>query len=97
MEKKYYLGFTIAGFILPYSQFVSFLLENGLNTSLIIQQIVGYKISALAWLDVAVTVIVLIAIINEEKEQLTHMWLPIFVTLIIGPSYGLPLFMYLRN
>ena len=97
MKKNYYLGLAVIGLILPYSQFVPFLLENGLNTSLIIQEISGYRLSAFAWLDVLVTAIVVIAVIIEEKNQITQWWLPVTATLLVGPSCGLPLFLYLRD
>ena len=97
MNKNYYLGLTAIGFILPYSQFVPFLLENGFNFSLIVQEITGYRLSTFAWLDVLITAITVIIVIFEEKNRLSQWWLPIAATLIIGPSCGLPLFLYLRE
>jgi TRAP-type uncharacterized transport system fused permease subunit len=97
MEKKYYLGFALVGLILPYSQFIFFLLENGFDTSLIFQQIINYRISSYAWLDVIVTAIVVIIVILEEKERTSNWWLSIIATVIVGPSCGFPLFMYLCN
>jgi hypothetical protein len=64
---------------------------------MIIQQITAYRLSAFAWLDVVITAIVLIAVIREEKDRISSWWLPVVATLIVGPSCGLPLFMYLRE
>ncbi len=97
MNKQIYLGLAVTGFILPYTQFVSFLLEHGLKVSLIIQQITLYQFSFFAWLDVIVTAVVVIIMIIEEKERIKYRWLPVLATLLIGPSCGLPLYMYLRN
>ena len=97
MEKRVYLGLAFIGLILPYSQFVPFLIENGLNLSLTIQEITGYRLSAFAWLDVIITAVVVIVAISEEKNKLSRWWMPVAATLLVGPSCGLPLFMYLRE
>ena len=97
MNKNYYLGLAALGLILPYSQFVPFLLENGLNTSVIIQEITMYRLSAFAWLDVLITAITVILMILEEKNRLSNWWIPVTATILVGPSCGLPIFIYLRD
>lgn len=92
--KKIYLA--VAGLILPYSQFITFLLENGVNLPLIVQQITGYRLSAFAWLDVLITALVVITVIFEEKRT-PRWWMPVAATLLIGLSCGLPLYLYLRE
>ncbi|TRO61903.1 DUF2834 domain-containing protein [Candidatus Bathyarchaeota archaeon] len=94
--KKVYLVLAFMGLILPYSQFVPFILENGLNTSLIVTEITGYRLSTFAWLDVVVTALVVITLIIDEKKLKTC-WIPVAATLIIGPSCGLPLYLYMRE
>jgi hypothetical protein len=86
----------MVGLILPYSQFVPFILENGLNTSLIVTEITGYRLSKFAWLDVVVTALVVITLIIDEKK-LKNWGIPVAATLIIGPSCGLPLYLYMRE
>ncbi|MFH1179697.1 MAG: DUF2834 domain-containing protein [Candidatus Bathyarchaeota archaeon] len=39
----------------------------------------------------------MIAVIREEKDRISHWWRPVVATLIVGPSCGLSLFMYLRE
>ena len=97
MNKNIYLGFAVAGLVLPYTQFLSFLLENGLNVSLAVQQIVGVRLSAFAWLDVLVTAVFVLAMTWEERDRITNWWLPVVATLLIGPACGLPLYLYLRE
>jgi hypothetical protein len=97
MNKNIYLGFAVAGLVLPYTQFLGFLLEHGLDTSLVIQQIVVVRLSAFAWLDVLVTAVVVLVIIWEERDEITSWWLPVVATLLVGPSCGLPLYLYLRE
>ena len=97
MNKNLYLGLAIIGLILPYSQFVPFILDNGLNLSLIIHEITAYRLSAFAWLDVVVTAIAVIAVIVQEKNKLQRWWLPVVATLLVGPSCGLPLYLYMHE
>ena len=49
--KKFYLILCIAGIILPYWQFLSWIAENGLAIGALIQEAIGTRISAFAWLD----------------------------------------------
>jgi hypothetical protein len=97
MKKGIYLILAFVVLVIPYSQLISFLLESGLNVSLIFHQIVGYRISTFAWLDVIITAIVVIIMVWNEKDRLTLWWFPIIATLIIGSSCGLPLYMYLSE
>ena len=94
--KKKYLALAIIGLILPYSQFVQFILENGTDISLMVSEITGYRLSTFAWLDVVVTALVVITLILDEKK-LKKWWIPVAVTLLIGPSCGLPLYLFIRE
>lgn len=95
MDKRVYLGLAAIGLVLPYSQFIPFLMENGVNTSLIINEITAYRLSAFAWLDVVITAVVVIVAVFEEK--IDFWWIPVAASLLVGPSCGLPLYLFLRE
>ena len=97
--KKVYLFLAFLGFILPLWQFVSWLFEFGLDVPLIFKSIVNDKLSLFAWLDVIVSAIVLIIFIVYEgrKQSMQRLWIPIVGTLCVGVSFGLPLFLFLRE
>ena len=97
MNKIIYFGFSVLGFILPYSQFVPYIIENGINVGLIINEIMSSQIATFGWLDVVISAIVLVFIILEEKERIRYWWLPIIATFTIGVSCGLPLYFYLKE
>ena len=97
MDKRVYLGLAATGLVLPYSQFISFLLENGIDTGLIIHEITAYRLSAFAWLDVVVTAVVIILAVFGEKNRVKHWWIPVVTSLLVGPSCGLPLYLFLRD
>lgn len=97
--KKVYLTLAISGFILPLSQFVLWLNEFGLDIALLVNSIIEDKLSLFAWLDVIISAIVLIAFILYEgnKLSMSKLWIPILSTLSVGVSFGLPLFLLLRE
>lgn len=97
--KIVYLVMSILGFILPYYIFIDWLLINGFDITLFLNEIIKYKISAFAWSDVVVSAIVLIIfIIHDGKvNSIKNIWIPILATLTVGVSFGLPLFLLMRE
>lgn len=97
--KKIYFLLMILGLFLPLSQFLLWLNEIGFDISLFINTIIEDKLSLFAWLDVIISAIVLIIFIIYEGKKLSmpKIWLPIVGTLSIGVSFGLPLFLLLRE
>ncbi len=98
MKKAYFL-LGILGFFLPLWQFGLWLFEFGFDVPLMFKSIVEDKLSLFAWLDVIVSAIVLIIFIIYEghKQSMQRLWIPIAGTLCVGVSFGLPLFLFLRE
>jgi hypothetical protein len=95
-----YLLFAVVGLVLPYSQFVPWLAEHhALNISIFLRDLFANRISAFFAIDVIVSAIVLIVFIGGEGKRLGTrlLWLPTIGTLLVGVSFGLPLFLYLRQ
>jgi len=97
--RHFYLICCVLGLILPYSQFVPWLLEHGLNVALFVRELFGNRISAFFATDVIVSAIVLIWFIQSEGKRLRIrlLWLPTVGTLLVGVSFGFPLFLLLRE
>ena len=97
--KSLYLTLCIAGTILPYSQFVPFLLEHGLDVRSFLEQLFSNRIGGFFGLDVIVSSVVLWALVAIEGRRagMTHLWAPIAASLTVGVSLGLPLFLYMRE
>ena len=97
--RHFYLICCVLGFILPYSQFVPWLLEHGLNVALLVRELFGNRVSAFFAMDVIVSAIVLIWFIQSEGKRLRVrlLWLPTVGTLLAGISFGFPLFLFLRQ
>jgi Protein of unknown function DUF2834 len=94
-----YLVFCVLGLLLPYSQFVPWLLGHGLNVALFFHELFANRISAFFATDVIVSAIVLIWFIQSEGKRLRVrlLWLPTVGTLLVGVSFGFPLFLFLRQ
>ena len=101
MKLRYlYLIFAVLGLILPYSQFIPWIAEHhALNMSIFLRDLFANRISAFFAMDVVVSAVVLISFIQTEGKrlQMRLLWLPTLGTLLVGVSFGLPLFLYLRQ
>ena len=82
----FYLVCCVIGLVLPYSQFVPWLLEHGLNITLFFRELFANRISAFFAMDVIVSAIVLIWFIQSEGKRLRVRlrWLPTVGTLVVG-------------
>lgn len=91
--------FCILGTVLPYSQFVPFLLEYGLDLSQFIEQLFATRISAFFGIDVIISALVLLTFVFWEgrRLQMKHLWIYVISLLLVGVSLGLPLFLLMRH
>jgi hypothetical protein len=97
--RHFYLVCCVLGLIFAYWQFVPWLLEHGLNVELFVRELFGNRVSAFFAIDVIVSAIVLIWFIQSEGKRLRVrlLWLPTVGTLLVGVSFGFPLFLFLRQ
>jgi hypothetical protein len=98
-RKSLYLVLCFLGFALPYSQFVPWVIEYGLDMPLFVRQLFANRIGGFFGMDVLASAITLISFIRGEGARLKmrSLWLPIVSVLLVGVSLGLPLFLYLRE
>jgi predicted membrane protein len=97
--KVLYLLLCVAGTILPYSFFVQFLREHGLNLRLVVEQLFANSISSFFGTDVIVATVCLWVFVYFEgrRARVKNLWAPVVASLVVGVSLGLPLFLYLRE
>jgi len=98
-RKNVYLMLCVLGAVIPYSQFIPWIMENGFQLGLLIRQLFANRISAFFGLDVLVSSVVLLTFMRVEGRQLRMRlrWLPIAGLCVVGVSLALPLFLYLRE
>jgi len=98
-RKNVYLFLCVLGIVLPYSQLIPWVLENGLHLGLIFRQLFANRIGGFFGLDVLVSSVALVGFVRTEGHRLgaRRLWLPIVGLLTVGVSCALPLFLYLRE
>jgi len=99
MIKVIYLLLCILGFVLPYSQFVPFILEQGLDIKLFLEQLFANKISGFFGMDVIVSSLVFWTFVFSEGTRLKmqNLWIYVACNLLVGVSLGHPLFLLMRQ
>ena len=97
--KTVYLALCVAGTVIPYTQFLPFVREHGLDLRLFVEQLFSTRIGAFFGLDVLVSSLVLwmFVLVDGRRDGVRHLWAPIVASLVVGVSLGLPLFLYLRE
>ena len=98
-RKNVYLILCILGAAIPYSQFVPWVMENGLHLGLLVRQLFVNRISGFFGLDVLVSSVVLLVFMRLEGKvaRVRFRWMPIVGLCAVGVSLALPLFLYLRE
>ena len=97
--KHLYLLAAVLGAVLPYWQFVPWLMENGLNLRLFAQQLFVNPISRFFGMDVLVSAIALVVFMRVEsrRSNIGGRWIPLVALIMVGVSFALPLFLYQRE
>ena len=99
-RKTVYFAFSVLGILLPYSQFVPWVVtHHGVPMGLFLRELFANRIGGFFGMDVLVSAVVLIFFLRREGQRLRvrHLWLPIAGVFTVGVSLGLPLFLYLRE
>ena len=97
--KNLYLVLCVLGTLLPYSQLIPFLRENGLDLRLFFGQLFSTRIGAFFGWDVIVSSVVLwvFVLVDGRRAGVKNLWAPIAANIAVGVSLGLPLFLYMRE
>jgi hypothetical protein len=97
--KALYLALCVAGTVIPYQQFLTFLRDHGLDVRVFVEQLFSTPISGFFALDVIVSSLVLWAfvLVDGRRAGVKHLWAPFVASLTVGVSLGLPLFLYMRE
>ena len=97
--RRAYLALCVIGTVLPYSQFVPFLAEHGLDLELLVRELFASRASAFFALDVVVSSVALwvLVLVEGRRSGVPLLWLPLLASVTVGVSLGLPLFLYLRE
>ncbi|MFN2507604.1 MAG: DUF2834 domain-containing protein [Chthoniobacterales bacterium] len=94
-----YAALCIPGALLPWWQFLPWVAQHGANARLFFRHLFANGVSGAFALDLIVTAAAVCALILVEGRRLglRYLWAPIAGTFIIGVSFGLPLFLFMRQ
>ena len=97
--KTLYLVLCFLGVLVPYWQFLPWVLQHGLNLALFARELFANRIGAFFGMDVIVSAVALLVFTRIESARLgiRRRWLVLIAVLTVGVSLGLPLFLYLRE
>ena len=97
--RAWYLVLAVLGTALPYSQFIPFVRDHGLDLPLFFNQLFANRVSGFFAFDVIVSSLVLwvFVLVEGRRSRVRHLWAPIVANLAVGVSLGLPLFLYMRE
>lgn len=101
--RNFYLLLCIVGTVLPYTQFVPWFFERGINLDLFFAELFSTRISSFFAIDLFVTAAVLMTFVIAESWRLKLK--PLFPVVgavllalfTVGVSLAFPLFLYLRQ
>lgn len=97
--KHIYLGLAVIGFILPFTQFLKYIVKYGLNIRYAIELVAANYISRFLALDliIAVAVFLILVVVEGRRAYMKNLWIYFITTLCVGLSFSLPLFLYFRE
>lgn len=97
--KSLYLALCVVGTALPYTQFLPFLREHGLDLRLFFEQLFSNRVGGFFGMDVIVSSVVLwvLVLVEGRRAGVRQLWAPLAANLAVGVSLGLPLFLYMRE
>ena len=90
---------SVLGIMIPFGALIPWLLNNGLDLVALFNAAIANPISIVAWLDVLVAALVLLTFIvaDSKRHKVKYHWLAIIGTLVVGVSFGFPLYLYLKE
>jgi hypothetical protein len=94
-----YWALCVPGLLLPYSAFVPWLVEHGLNLPLFVAELFSTRIGAFFGWDVIVSAFALLVFAWVEAKRIgaRAFWLTAGAVFLVGVSLGLPLLLALRE
>ena len=94
-----YLLLAILGAALPLSQFIPASVDGSFSVSgLIAEQMATRNLRGIAFdLLIAAVTGVVFMVAEGRRKRVPHLWAPLIGTVFVGFSFGLPLFLYLRE
>lgn len=98
LQGLYILG-CVFGLALPYSQLIPFAIDHGFDLNLFLEQLFINRIASCFALDVIISSFVfwIFVFLEGSRLEIKNLWVYLFANLTVGLSFGLPLFLLMRQ
>ena len=94
-----YAALCVPGALLPWSQLLPWMIDFGPDLPLLFRALFVNAVSGAFAIDLIITamVVTVLVVVEGARSGLRRLWLPVLGTFLIGVSFGLPLFLYMRE
>ena len=97
--KRMYFTLAFFGFVVPYYFFIRFLIRYGFDPVEMGNRLFTNDISTFFAVNLimAALVFLLFSYFNSRKLAMKYWWIYLLATLLVGPSFSLPLYLAIRE
>ncbi len=92
--KKLYAALAVAGFVLPMSQFVLFVRDHGFDMRAFLTLSFANAAASTFAFDLLVSCVIFFVFVY--RSRVPHRWMYVAMTLLVGLSFSLPMFLLAR-
>lgn len=98
-RERLFWALSVPGAALPLAALSPWVEQEGLNVPLLFRSIFASPVGAMFGWDVVISALVLVAFMLTDRARVRtrRLWLPMIGAFLIGPSFGLPAFLALRE
>jgi hypothetical protein len=98
-RKNVYFLLCLLGIVIPYSLFLPWVFQNGLDWRLFLASLAANRISLFFVADVLVSAAVLVVFMRQEsvRVKIRGSWITVVGLCLVGVSFALPMYLYLRE
>ncbi len=95
--KNLFLALAIIGTIVPMAAFAPWVSQHGMDIPLLVKEMMSTHISRFITLDLFCSaMVVFLMSYRGMRKGITLAWLPVIATVVVGVSFGLPLYLFLE-
>ena len=98
-RKNVYFLLCLLGIVIPYSLFLPWVFQNGLDWRLFLASLAANRISLFFVADVLVSAAVLVVFMRQKsvRVKIRGSWITVVGLCLVGVSFALPMYLYLRE
>ncbi len=94
-----YLLLALTGLGVPFYYFSPFIVEHGIDVELIYAELLATHSALFVTLDLLISAVVVLIyiLVDAGKNGVRRYWIAFWGTILLGVSFGLPLYLYFKE